>query len=102
VQRSILIVALGAGLAFGFSRAAQAQATGVEKTAAEALFGEGRRLASLRADGMPTQGVDDTWPAAPFPSKLETVGFGWWGPQAPILTHYLDDIAVVATRIGCN
>jgi hypothetical protein len=62
----------------------------------------GTEIASLRADATPTMGVDDNWAAAPFPSKLETIGFGWWGPQAPILSLYLDDIAVAPTPIGCN
>jgi hypothetical protein len=61
-------------------------------------------ITSLRADGMPTMGVDDIWSSTPpfKPATLETIGFGWWGFAGAQTKLWIDDVAVAATRIGCN
>jgi hypothetical protein len=64
---------------------------------------DGTDIAALRADGVPTQGVDDVWSnMPPFKPKLSTVFFGWQGFFGPSVELWMDDLAVAPTRIGCN
>ena len=64
---------------------------------------DGTEIVALRADGVPTQGVDDVWfNMPPFKPKLTTVFFGWQGFYGPAVELWMDDLAVAATRIGCN
>lgn len=62
-------------------------------------------IRALDADGVATGGVDDVWMnmAQPFkPSALTTIVFGWRGFVGPQVELWMDDVAVAATRIGCN
>jgi hypothetical protein len=65
---------------------------------------DGKDIPQLRADDMPTAGIDDQIQQI-LPDFLRgpTVGFGvWLAGTAPDATVYLDDVAVSYTRIGCN
>ncbi len=63
---------------------------------------DGNAIAALAADGTPTPGIDDTWALMNFFQPDAYVGFGVWPGQGTSTVVYLDDVAVAATRIGCN
>ncbi len=64
---------------------------------------DGTDIAALRADGIATPGIDDVWMSMPpFKPKLTTVFFGWQGFYGTSVELWMDDVAVAATRIGCN
>jgi len=62
---------------------------------------DGNLVSGLVADGMPTADVDMAWGTAYKPS-LTGFNIGWQNYGAGAMNLWFDDVALSATRIGCN
>jgi len=62
---------------------------------------DGNLVAGLVADGTPTADVDMAWGTAYKPS-LTGFNIGWQNYGAGAMNLWFDDVALSATRIGCN
>lgn len=62
---------------------------------------DGNLVTGLVADGMPTADVDMAWGTAYKPS-LTGFNIGWQNYGAGPMNLWFDDVALSATRIGCN
>ncbi|HWZ88942.1 MAG TPA: hypothetical protein VNW92_08830, partial [Polyangiaceae bacterium] len=62
---------------------------------------DGDQVAGLVADATPTPDVDSAWGTAYKPS-LTGFNVGWQNYGAGPMNLWFDDVALSATRIGCN
>jgi hypothetical protein len=62
---------------------------------------DGNQVAGLVADATPTPDVDSAWGTAYRP-KLTSFNIGWQNYGAGAMNLWFDDVALSATRIGCN
>lgn len=67
---------------------------------------DGADQAGLKADGMPTANIDQSWISSGSSSlsrytKLADFNFGWQSYGAGAMTLWFDDVAVSSTPLGC-
>lgn len=75
-----------------------------ESTGGIQTWGDGNPVEALIADGTPTADVDRQWinNNAGWRPKLTDLKLGWEAYGGATNTVWIDDVAVGATRIGCN